>query len=535
MVRTRWARARTVADYEALKARRDAAKRAKDLFQPLLDEAYEYAIPYRRGIMKTGSGEERVNRVFDSTAMEAALRFAGKFARDIFPPGFFSIEPGDWLPDTDLKDRMREEVASVAKKVDTFFLSGEWEQAKHEMGIDLAGGNAALLVLPGTLAKPVRFIVAPMDEVMFENGPYNDVTGVFWERKWTLRAIAQEFPNGKFTDEMRQRMARKPEEEVTLYQDTLWQPGSEPQTGRWVRHAWCESNAKTIIETTESRTCPWITPRYFRVPGEVYGRGVLMLAMPAIRTLNVAQKIMLQAAAIAMLGIYTAIDDGVFNPDNSPLSPGVFWKVARNGGVLGPSVQRFPDPRIDLSGLVIDKLQLAVKSAMNDKALPAETGAVRSPTEIIERVKQIAFDDVGAFGRLVHEGVVPLVKRCIEIAYDMKMIAQDIQIDDFILRVDVRSPMAMARQQMHSESILQYLQIVGALYPDKPQMVDQLAHRDRAAHHVARALMVPHDIVPTDRERAQIAERQAAEQAAMMAAAAAAADPQAAATSMEPA
>jgi hypothetical protein len=292
-------------------------------------------------------------------------------------------------------------------------------------------------------------------------------------------------------------------------------------------------NEKTIIETSESRTCPWITPRYFRVPGEVYGRGVLMLAMPTIRTLNVAQKIMLQAAAIAMLGIYTAIDDGVFNPDNSPLTPGVFWKVARNGGVLGPSVQRFPDPRIDLSGIMIDKLQLAVKSAMNDKTLPPETGSVRSPTEIIQRVQQIAFDDVGAFGRLVHEGVVPLIKRCVEIAYEMGLLPREVNIDDFILRVEVRSPMAMARQQMLSESTLQYLQIAAQVYADDPGMVDQMVKRDVVLQHVAKALMVPHDVVPTQEERQQIAEAQAQQQAAMMAAQVAAANPEATAQMVE--
>jgi hypothetical protein len=507
--------------YKAIKARREAAEKAKMAFRPLLDEAYEFAIPFRRGATVTGPGEERVNRVFDSTAMEAALRFAGKFARDIFPPGFFVIAPGEWIPEGAAKDELRQKVETVSKIVETFFLSGEWEQAKHEMGIDLAAGNAALLVLKGTMAKPVRFVVVPMDEVAYEEGAYNDVTGVFWSRKWTLRAIAAEFPDGRFTAEFARRMAETPEHEAELCQDTIW----DGKTGRWRRIVWCPDNRDTIIEQTETRTCPWVTPRYFRVPGERYGRGVLHLAMPMIRTLNVTQKILLQAAAIAMLGIYTAIDDGVFNPDNAPLAPGQIWKVARNGGVLGPSVQRFPDPRIDLQGLQVDRMQMAVRSAMNDKALPPDVGAVRSPTEIIERVKQIAFDDVGAFGRLVHEGVVPLVKRCVEIAFDLGIIPEGIAIDDFILRVEVKSPMAMARQQMRSESVLQYAQIVAMLFPDQPQMVDQLVHRDRVAREAAHALMVPANIVPTEDERRAIAERQAMVAGAAIAAQAAAADP----------
>jgi hypothetical protein len=162
---------------------------------------------------------------------------------------------------------------------------------------------------------------------------------------------------------------------------------------------------------------------------------------------------------------------------------------------------------------------------MNDKTLPSETGAVRSPTEIIQRVQQIAFDDVGAFGRLVHEGVVPLVKRAVEIAYELGLLPNELNIDDFILRVEVRSPMAMARQQMKSESILQYLQIVGMVYADQPGMVDQMAHRDRAIHHVGKALMVPEDVVPTAAEREEIAKAQAETQAAQVAAAAAMADP----------
>jgi hypothetical protein len=132
---------------------------------------------------------------------------------------------------------------------------------------------------------------------------------------------------------------------------------------------------------------------------------------------------------------------------------------------------------------------------------------------------------VGAFGRLVHEGVVPLVKRAVEIAYELGLLPNELNIDDFILRVEVRSPMAMARQQMKSESILQYLQIVGMVYADQPGMVDQMAHRDRAIHHVGKALMVPEDVIPTAEEREKIAKQQAEAQAAQVAAAAAMADP----------
>jgi hypothetical protein len=68
---------------DKLKARREAAKRERDIFQPLLDEAYQYAIPFRKSTRNTGTGEKRVNQAFDHTAIDSAFRFAGKLQQDL--------------------------------------------------------------------------------------------------------------------------------------------------------------------------------------------------------------------------------------------------------------------------------------------------------------------------------------------------------------------------------------------------------------------------------------------------------------------
>lgn len=501
----------------AIEARRKAAAKERDAFKPMLDEAYEFAIPYRKGTRDTGQGEKRVNRVFDSTAIVSAFRFAGKIQQDLVPQGFFTLKPGPLVIEASARDDLAKQLEPIAKVVEGTFLSGEWDQAVHEMGLDLAAGTGAILMLPGDVNHPVRDIAVPMDELMLEGGPYNDITGIFWERRWSYRAILEEFPDGKFTEEFRKAAAEKPEDTICLYQDTVW----ERKSAKWVRYCWAKENKDRGIEETTSRTCPWITPRYYRVPGETYGRGPIMLAMPHIRTTNVAQKIMLQAAAIAMMGIYTAIDDGVFNPDNSPIAPGVFWKVARNGGVLGPSVQRFPDPRIDLSGVVIDKFQMGIRSAMNDTALPPDTGAVRSPTEILERVKLLASDHMGAFGRLVRELVVPAVKRRIEICADLGLIpVKDMAVDQLLVMVEVQSPMALAREQMRMQGTLQYLGIVLQLAPDR---VRQLVKRDEALVDVGRALGVAESRIPSSDERKAMDEADAQRQQAAQAVAAGAA------------
>ena len=93
--------------------------------------------------------------------------------------------------------------------------------------------------------------------------------------------------------------------------------------------------------------------------------------------------------------------------NQSAIEPGAIWTVARNGGVLGPTVQRMTDPRLDTNNIILNDLRMAVQATMMDQSLPPDGAAVRSATEILERVKRLATDHIGAFGRLVYEIIAP--------------------------------------------------------------------------------------------------------------------------------
>jgi hypothetical protein len=92
------AKAPTV-DLAALKTRSQRAWSTRGVWQALYNEAYEYAIPYRRpanGPNGIGQGAPRVERVFDNTAIISTFRFAGQLQNDLFPPGqpWFKLQPG---------------------------------------------------------------------------------------------------------------------------------------------------------------------------------------------------------------------------------------------------------------------------------------------------------------------------------------------------------------------------------------------------------------------------------------------------------
>lgn len=506
-------------DVDTLKSRRQAARKEHDSFQPLVDDAYQFAIPYRKSTRQTGTGENRVNQVFDHTAMDSSMRFAGKLQQDLWPTGQenFALEPGPVVIATNQRDELSKQLEPIAKVAQAFFDDGDWDMAFHEMAWELSAGTGAILMNassdPDTLWEPIS---VPQEELLLEGGRNGKISGIFWTQKMSWRVLNETWPEGNFSREVQELIRTKGDGDIDVNCDTVF----DRKTKRWHMLVWCDKQ-KSIIFTSTSRTCPWLTPRYMRVPGETRGRGLVMIAMPTIKTANTTARLNLQAAAIAMLGIYTAVDDGVFNPDLSPLEPGTFWKVARNGGTLGPSITRFPDPRLDLSNMVLREMQMGIKATMLDQALPQDGAAVKSATEILERVKRLAADHIGAFGRLVKEIVIPAVKRVLELAYDKGLIPQEIPIDQLLFKVRVKSPLALAREAQRIERIVQWLQMVLGIAAavGNPQGAGRIAKVDDILTEIGRDMGVPARLIVTADERRQMDE-QAAQAAALAAAAA---------------
>ncbi|MDZ7824073.1 MAG: hypothetical protein U5K75_08575 [Ahrensia sp.] len=53
-------------------------------------------------------------------------------------------------------------------------------------------------------------------------------------------------------------------------------------------------------------------------------------------------------------------------------------------------------------------------------------------------------------------------KRVLELAYDRQLIAQELNIDQLLFRVSVKSPLVLARQAQGFERTVQWLQMVMA-------------------------------------------------------------------------
>jgi hypothetical protein len=203
-----------------------------------------------------------------------------------------------------------------------------------------------------------------------------------------------------------------------------------------------------------------------KIPGEVFGRGPLVTAIPDVKTLNKTLELLLKNASIACSGVYTAADDGVINPSNIRIAPGSIIPVARNGGPQGASLAPLPrSGDFNVSQIVINDLRMNIKKTLLDDTLPPDNMSARSATEIVERMKELAQNLGAAFGRLITETMVPIVSRVLGIMDEKGLIQLPLKVNGLEVKVVPVSPLAKAQNLEEVNEVMQFFQIANALGP----------------------------------------------------------------------
>lgn len=508
-----------------IKRRAEKARDHRQKWDKLLGEVYRYVIPYRNAGEHLNVGENLTDSIFDATAPKAAFRFAGRMQQDLTPmfQDFFVLKAGPALDKSDKveKKQLDEQLASISRQVHAALHTSSFHLAAHEMYLDLFAGTGAMLILRGNKRRPIKCVAVPIYEIWLEVGPYGDLVGIFWRKKFPARQLKTMWPNGKYSDRLSDAIGRDPNAPIEICQAFI----KNQETEEWDLTAFdmAAPDDEAPIWTEHFRFSPWIIPRFMVVPGEAYGRGPAMLALPFIKTLNLAREFALKAAALALFGVWTAQDDGVFNPKTAKFEPGAIWTVGYNGGGRGSTLARLDLPGdVNMSSIAIDEERLQIKAATFDDTLPPETGSVRSPTEIIERIKHLNQDLGGVLGRLTLEVVVAVVQRTIDILEQEDVLETKITIDQLIVGLQVLSPIATSQAVEQANRTVQFAQIVAGLFG--VDMLGFVMRLETAVPDIGRGLGVAERDLRTPEEAKAmqervmqiVAEKIAAQQAAAM-------------------
>jgi len=491
-------------------------KRAKSAFNSQkpdsveIREIYKYAMP-NRNVFDTP--EDRMSGVFDSTAISATARFANRLQTDLTPPfqKWFVIKAGPLVIDENERLAINERLQLISDVVRAAMISGGFTTAAHELYQDLAAGQGVMLILPSMNGAPVRFISVPATQSATENGEWGEQIGLHWKRKLLISQLKDFWPNAKFSEDLNKKVDDDASEEKTNVIMSFVRNKENP--AKWDYIVTIELQNEVIFQQ-QLKHRPFVAPRWSKQPGDDRGRGPLQLAIPDIKTINKVKELLLASAALAIVGAYTVIDDGVLNADNLSIEPGALIPVSSNGsGFSGPSIKELPTGRnFDLTQLLIDDLRTSIKKIMLDDQLPPDLGPVRSATEIVARAKELAQDSGAAFGRLYDEYLVPTIQAVIAILTDVGAIKQDVEIDNLEFSVQILSSLARVQDLADIETIVQYVEIAAGIAGPEALLVT--TKLDELLPWIAERMGVPAKFIRDEKERTEFEQILAAQRAA---------------------
>lgn len=499
---------------EEILKRQELAQRKKDEFQQLYQDAYEFALPQRQlyGVWEGGAtGSKKMQRVFDSTAINSTQRFANRLQSVVFPPQqkWCRLEPGTDIP-AERRSQAQVILDAYMEKMFTVLKQSNFDIAMGEFLLDLSVGTACMMVQPGDDVQPLNFIPVPLFLVSYEEGANGQVDNVYRRMRMKGESIARQWPDAKLPPEMKRRIDQKPTDDVELLEATIY----DHKRGDYCYHVIDKVSKQEIVYRRRDMS-PWVISRYMKVAGEIYGRGPLVTALPDIKTLNKTIELLLKNASLAVAGVYTAADDGVLNPNTVKIVPGAIIPVARNGGPQGPSLTPLPRAGdFNVTQLVINDLRANIKRILLDESLPPDNMSARSATEIVERMKELSQNLGSAFGRLINETMIPLVTKILEVMDERGLIDLPLRVNGLEVKVTPVAPLAMAQNMEEVNSILQFAQIApqfgaeGALALKSGELIDYLADK----------LGVPARVRNSAAEREYLLQQQAQAQQAAMAA-----------------
>lgn len=470
-------------DPQILSLRLAKALTRKSLWRQIYDDAMRLSMPNRNSFSQTSRGARKDDLIFDSTLSLSRTRFANRLQIELFPifqkwadliPGQFVKIGGDELQELKMLLRGIRDVFFAAISVSNF------DSVINEFLQDLGLGTGVFLVLEGDDVIPLRFVAVPLSQVAFEEGPWGSIGAVFHQVKVPQGLIesmygADFFKNDKKPEGWDKTIEddKQHEVQVTAITYSDFKRGAD-SAFVWNYDVFAEVDVSSASITKDlgvrivSDTFPdnpWIVGRWSKLSGEDFGRGPIIEALPDAKTLNKVVELILKNAALAISPPLTGVDDGSWNMNIAVVRPNVVIPVSSNaGGARGPSLQPLVLPNnFNVAELIIEKLEMKIKKAMLDDQLPPEAGSVRSPTEIVERVKQLQQDIGAPFGRIHSEVLRALIQRSINILIKKGVInipgVKRISVDG--TGVDVRAVSKLARVQSLAEieSAIQWLEI----------------------------------------------------------------------------
>lgn len=501
---------KNLGDIKRLKDRCNNAFARDTKWQSILQDVYEFLLPQRDLFNEQAEGQRKDSRVFDSTAVNAIKEAASKLQENIAPiwsewaqfdPGEEVLSQLEALGDSAgvTEGQIRENLQNISKIAFDHINRSNFSTQFYEAGLDLLIGTGTIRVDEGDGDDILVFSATPQNTVSFEEGPTGSIDSHWRKIKCKVKDLEYKWKGFKPSADVRRLIEIDPETMVVVKEGVVYDHKEREYHGV----AWVSGEDSLSWHAELKEFSPWVTGRWTKVSGEIRGRGPGIDVLSDVRSLNKAKEFTLQKAAIDIAGMYLVTDDGVTNPYNIRIAPGVAIPVGSNDA-SNPSIVRMDtNANMQLSIFQIEQMQMDIKRAFfNDLRDP--TGAVRSATEVAIEARELAKRIGSAFGRIQTEILKPILERVVFIL-QRRGIIQPIKLDGKEVKIKFTSPLAKTQDL---EELLATQQAFEFTLGTAGEQMAHLAFKtEDFGAYAGKKLGVAQELIRSDSEKAQQANK----------------------------
>lgn len=479
------------AEFETIQSAYDTARSRRSNWESLWQECYDYALPQRESFGGYGIGRGRTDHLFDGTAMDGVEQLAASLLGNLTPPWsqWFGFTPGP---------EMRPEQAAVlapaleraARLMQSHLDRSNFTTEIHQAFLDVVTGGTATLLFeeaqPGGFSA-FRFKAIPLSQIALDEGARTGRLDIIYrEVQMTLAELQDRFAEAELPSKLIAKGEKDPQTRFTVLEIV------QPENLIYAYKAFLKDETREPLLLAEGRFThsPFISFRWMKSPGEIYGRSPVMKTLPDIKTANKIVELTLKNASIAVSGVWQADDDGVINLANIDLSPGTI--IPKAVGSKGLTPLEMPG-KFDISQIVLQDMRDRIRHGLLVDRLGMIGQRQMTATEVLERSADMATMLGATYGRLQSELLTPLIQRGYNILRRRGEVP-DIDIDGRLVALDYRSPMARGQAQSNVQNIMYWITTTLSMGGEAAQTINLPG----AARYLGKALGVPSDLIRED-------------------------------------
>ena len=460
---------------EMLRKRYNAAKYVADLWIPIMQASFFYAVPFRNRYYLPGKefqGTIQNTRVYDTTAVEAVSTFVSKLHDTMTPPqvqwGFLEVD-SSFVDDPDDKDAItiiaQEQMILDAymRKMFSYIHKSNFDVVINECYYDLSVGTSALVINQNTDEQPFLCTSVPTDKLAIEEAVNGNIES--WFRTWQNLKIAElhlRWPGIIITDSLRMLIESDQDAVIRNVYEGVAYFSNMPN--KYCYAVWADNDLLYVQWLFSS---PGIVWRWKKCNNETWGRGPVMEALPSIISLNEMARVELASANLNTFRPYMAFSDAVFNPHTFKLQPFTIIPIAPIGSQGQVPLIPLPnsaDP--NFAQMTIADLRMQIKQLLFAEQ-PQDSRSVQPQTAYELAMKQQTLaEKIGPlFTRMQQEFLWPVIQRFAYILNTMGLLPYP-KSGKFPIKFKYQSPLALAKGRADVERFTQFVQLMqGTMAP----------------------------------------------------------------------